>query len=140
MKTFAILAVSIVLVGILFCPMAMSAPSMPTDLQMVQPDPSLPKELSAFWGKWEGNDGYMDLFYIVEKIDNEKASLYIYRSRSIEGAGAGWFRYEGIVTKEGKKYKVSFRGAVSPIDLTLKAEDMLNVSSRTVNFRCKRVQ
>jgi hypothetical protein len=54
MKTFVISAVSVVLVSILFCPTAMSAPSMPADLQIVQPDPSLPKELSAFFGKWEG--------------------------------------------------------------------------------------
>ena len=54
MKTFVVLAVSIVLVSILFCPMAMAAPPMPNDVQMVEPDPSLPKELAAFCGKWEG--------------------------------------------------------------------------------------
>jgi len=139
MKTFAVLAVSIVLVGIFFCPMAMSAPTMPADLQIVQPDPSLPKELSAFFGKWEGSDGYMDLFFIVEKIDNEKASLYIYRSRAVEGAGSGWFRYEGIVVKEGKKYKVSYRGSVSPVDLTLKGE-YLNAYSPQWSARLKRVE
>jgi hypothetical protein len=35
MKTFVVLAVSIVLVSILFCPMAMAAPTMPADLQIV---------------------------------------------------------------------------------------------------------
>ncbi len=82
MKTFVVLAVSIVLVSILFCPMVMAAPSMPSDLQIVQPDPSLPKELSAFFGKWEGFSSLtsINLFLIVEKIDDEKASLYIWAS------------------------------------------------------------
>ena len=138
MKTIVVLAVSIVLVSILFCPMAMSAPSMPADLQMVEPDPSLPKELSAFFGKWEGGDGYAEYLFIVEKIDNEKASLYIYRSRPSETAGAGWFRYEGIAIKEGKKYKVSFRGSVGPVDLMLKG-DYLNMSTPQGTMRLRRV-
>jgi hypothetical protein len=80
MKTFVVLAVSIVLVSILFCPMVMAAPSMPADLQIVQPDPSLPKELSAFLGKWEGSNSMtsVNYFLIVEKIDEEKASLYMW--------------------------------------------------------------
>ena len=82
MKTFVLSAMSIVLVGIFFCPMVMAAPSMPADLQIVQPDPSLPKELSAFFGKWEGFSSLtsINLFLIVEKIDEEKASLYIWAS------------------------------------------------------------
>ncbi|HXX33043.1 MAG TPA: hypothetical protein VEM15_01085 [Thermodesulfobacteriota bacterium] len=81
MKRFVLLAISVALVGILFCPVVMSAPPMPDDLQIVQPDPSLPKELSAFWGKWEGEGrGRLDvgLFLIVQKIDQEKASLYLW--------------------------------------------------------------
>ncbi len=83
MKTFALLVVSIVLVSIFLCPMVMAAPSsMPSDLQMVQPDPSLPKELSVFFGKWEGTSSSTgtDFLLIVEKIDEEKASLYIWAS------------------------------------------------------------
>jgi hypothetical protein len=68
MKTFGV-AASIVLVSILFCPMVMAAPSMPDDVQIVQPDPLLSKELSAFLGKW---DRGIDLFIIIEKIDEEK--------------------------------------------------------------------
>ena len=69
-----------VLVSILFCPMVMTAPSMPDDVQIVQPDPSMPKELSAFLGKWEGSNSMtsVNYFLIVEKIDEEKASLYIW--------------------------------------------------------------
>ena len=78
MKTFVVSTVSVVLV-ILFCPMVIAAPSVPADVQMVQPEPSLPKELSAFFGKWEGTSSSTgtDFLLIVEKIDEEKASLYL---------------------------------------------------------------
>ncbi|MGD0919765.1 MAG: hypothetical protein ABSB22_25290 [Thermodesulfobacteriota bacterium] len=114
MKTFVALAVSIVLVSILFCPLAMAAPSMPNDVQMVQPDPSLPKEIAGFWGKWEGSDQTMELFIIVEKIDEEKASLYIWRSgykyepMQIQ-IPEGWERIEATVNKEYGKYELYFR-------------------------------
>ncbi|HYA93612.1 MAG TPA: hypothetical protein VEK32_19140 [Thermodesulfobacteriota bacterium] len=71
-----------VLVSIFFCPMAIAVPTMPADLQMVRPDPSLPKELAAFLGKWEWISNPAELFIIVEKIDKEKASLYVWRSGS----------------------------------------------------------
>jgi hypothetical protein len=107
MKTSAVLAVSIVLMSILFCPMAIAAPPMPDDLQVVEPDPSLPKELAGFWGKWEGSDPYMKLFLIVEKIDEEKASLYIWRS-GYSFVIPGWERIEAKVSKEYGKYKLWF--------------------------------
>jgi hypothetical protein len=107
MKTFVVLAVSIVLVSILFCPMVMAAPTMPADLQIVQPDPSLPKELAAFFGKWEGAAGAQQYFLIVEKIDEQKASLYVWRGGTwAEGTPLGWSRYEGIVIKRFGKYNL----------------------------------
>ena len=107
MKTFALLAVSIVLVSILFCPLAIAAPPMPNDVQMVQPHASLPKELAGFWGKWEGSDSVMKLFIIVEKIVKEKASLYIWRS-GFQQTPEGWERIEAKVSKESGKYKLSY--------------------------------
>ena len=127
MKTSVVSAVSTLLVGILFCPMVIAAPSMPSDLQMVQPDPSLPKELSAFFGKWEGT-GRMAYFLIVEKIDAEKANLCIWES-SYEGT-PGWARYEPQVIKEGKKYKLWYSGRYGSCELTLKGET-LNWSRRS---------
>ena len=106
-KTSAVLVASIVLASILFCPMAMAAPPMPDDLQMVEPDPSLPKELAGFWGKWEGSDARMNFFLIVEKIDEEKASLYIWRS-GYGPVAFGWERIEAKVSKEYGKYKLWF--------------------------------
>jgi len=89
MKTLVVLAVSIVMVSIFFCPMVMAAPSMPADLQMVQPDPSLPKELAAFWGKWQSIPYPENFFVIVEKIDEEKASLYVW-APGLEGTAPSW--------------------------------------------------
>jgi hypothetical protein len=121
MKTFVVLAGSIVLVSILFCPMVMAAPSMPADLQIVQPDPSLPKELSAFFGKWEGTSGPFQYFLIVEKIDQEKASLYVW-APGFETSVSSWERYEAQVIKEGRKYKLWYRGRQGSVEMTLKGE------------------
>jgi len=81
--------------------MAMAVPPMPNDVQMVQPDPSLPKELAGFWGKWEGSVGTQSFFLIIEKIDGERATGYIWRS--ITG---NWGRFEAKVAKERGKYKL----------------------------------
>src|SRR5512139_876195 len=107
MKTFVVLTVSVVLVGVLFCPLAMAAPPIPNDVQIVQPDPSLPKEISDFWGKWEGY-GQIQHFLIVEKIDEKKASLYHWQSGSYYQP-TGWTRYEAQVIIERGKYKLCFR-------------------------------
>jgi hypothetical protein len=122
MKTFVVLAVSIVLVSILFCPMVIAAPPMPDDVQIVQPDPSLPKEISAFWGKWAGTS-QLQYFLIVEKIDEEKASLYHWQSGSYY-LPTGWARYEAKVIKERGKYKLCFRDPFSYVELTLKGENL----------------
>ncbi len=132
MKTIVVLAVSVVLVSIFFCPMVMSAPSMPDDLQIVQPDPSLPKELSAFLGKWEGT-GRIQYFLIVEKIDEEKTSLYVWELLSTESASAPmWIRYEAQVIKERGKYKLLYRSRWGSCDLVLKGE-VLNWSRGSVS-------
>jgi hypothetical protein len=63
---------------------------------------SLPEELSAFFGKWEWTSAQVQVFLIVEKIDEEKARLYIWRGGSFwpEGTLMGWSRYEAKVIKE----------------------------------------
>jgi hypothetical protein len=55
MKTVTVFAISIMWLSFLFCPMVIAAPPMPNEIQIVQPDLSLPKELAAIWGKWEGS-------------------------------------------------------------------------------------
>ena len=111
---------SLILASILSCMVAIAAPPMPNDVQMTQPNPSLPKELTDFWGKWEGNlevSGRMEEFcLIVEKIDEEKATLYIYRR------DVGWLRYEAKVSKEKEQYKLSYLGRTGWNELILKGE------------------
>jgi len=139
MKTIVVSAVSIVLVSILSCPMLMAAPPMPDGLQIVQPDPSLPKELSAFFGKWEGA-GMISVFLIVEKIDEEKASIYLYRGPGgSPDLPTGWMQYEALVSKDRGKYKLSYPDRFGQVELTLKGES-LNYDSRMMGIRLKRVQ
>jgi hypothetical protein len=139
MKAIVALAVSIVLVGIFFCPMVSAFPTLPPDLQMVQPDPSLPKEISAFFGKWEGTGmGYFSL--IVEKIDEEKASLYVYYGTGWSpDVTVGWHRYEGLVSKDRGKYKLSYLGRYSAVEFRLKGESLI-YDSRMSSLRLKRVE
>jgi len=92
------------------------SPPIPSDLQIVQPDPSLPKELAAFFGKWEAKSGSLEFSLIVENIDEEKASLYTWSSRF------GWARHEAKVTNERGKYKLWFRGRTGVNELTLSGE------------------
>lgn len=118
MKLYIVM--SVILASILSCIVAIAAPPMPNDVQMVQPNPSLPKELADFWGKWEGNlevSGRVEEFcLIVEKIDEEKASLYIYRR------DVGWVRYDAKVSKDKGRYKLSYLGRAGWNELIRKGE------------------
>ncbi len=140
MKTCVVLAVSIVWVSILFCPLAMAAPPMPDDVQIVQPDPSLPKELSAFFGKWEGSDSFGEYFLIVEKIDEQKASLYFWRSTSLPLPGiiAGWQRFEGNVSKDRGKCILWRQGPAGLTEYMLRGK-YLNLSTPIGGVRLRRV-
>ena len=118
-----------VLVSILSCSMAIAFPTMPADLQIVQPDPSLPKELSAFFGNWEWISNPAEFFIIVEKIDEEKASLYIWRSGSWpQGTPMGWERIEAKVIKDRAKYKLSYLAPYGDVTYTLMGEDLIGYS------------
>ena len=113
MKIFAVLPVSIVLVGILFCPMVRAAPPIPDFVQIVAPDPSLPKELSAFFGKYEGFNNPFKYFVIVAQIDKEKAVLHIWRdcanSQSPMARFNGWETIDAQVFKERGEYQLWYR-------------------------------
>ena len=126
MKKIAILLgfiVLIVLVGWVTMSMTASGvPALPNDVQMVEPDSSLPKELTNFWGKWTGGafalarvTERLDFFVIVEKIDREKAVLYIWSSRV-----GKWVRTNAEVVEDGGKYRiryVPFPGRVNELSL-----------------------
>ena len=143
MKTFVVSVICIVLVSILFCPMVTATPPMPNDVQIVQPDPSLPKELLDFFGKWEGNGSGITVFLIVEKIDEEKATVHQY----ISGSNAmlqyllGWQRYEAKVDKERGKYTIWYTSPIAIVDLEVKSKGKyLNMVIRTLeSVRLSRV-
>ncbi len=141
MKTFVLLAVTIVLVSILFCSMAIAAPPMPKDVQMVEPDPSLPKELVGFWGKWEGSAGTQSFSLIIEKIGKEKATGYIWRSID----PVGWRRFEANVAKEQGKFTLYTYTRVPGtedrvrVDFALKGEYLDTSTLRGAGPRYKRV-
>ncbi len=128
MRAFAVLAVSIVLVSFLFFPVVMAAPPMPNDVQMVEPDPSLPKEIADFWGKWEGRGLFGPTLLIVEKIDKDKASLYEWSGG--EGhVSQSWNRWEAKVIKEYGKQKLWYKNTQFPfgspnVVYTLKGKDL----------------
>jgi len=111
MKIFVLSAISIVLVNILFCPMVMAAPPIPEEFQIVAPDPSLPKEISAFFGKYEGYNWPYKYFVIVAQIDKENAILYMHRDGSGTGTHfgkirTGWETINAQVFKERGKYQL----------------------------------
>ena len=143
MKTIVALAASIVLVSVLSCSMVRTVPSMPADLQMVEPDPSLPKELLAFCGKWELASGMYEVFVIVEKLDEQTASLYIWRGGSWpqgidKGTTMDWGRVEAKVIKERGKYKLYYQAYFGQVENSLKGKYLVS-SSRLGSSKFRRV-
>ncbi len=107
MKKIAVLTAMAVLIIFSFSfATVMAFPSLPNDLNIVQPDPSLPLELSAFLGKWSGRATIIskNFFLIIENIDDKEAFLRISED------GGVWETIKGEVSKFGKKYTISFRG------------------------------
>jgi hypothetical protein len=73
---------------------------------MVQPDPSLPKELSAFFGKWES----AEWFVIVAEVDNKHATLYSWSKDEARNFPyeRKWWQDIAKVNKVKDTYKLSF--------------------------------
>ncbi len=61
----------------------------------------------------------IQLFLIVEKIAEEKASLYVWHSVH------GWNRREANVTKESGKYKLWHIGNFGRNEITSKGEELV---------------
>ena len=67
----------------------------------------------------------------LEKIDEEKASLYIWRSCFWpETTPLGWMRYEAKVTKDRGKYKLWFYATLDNVEYNLKGEYLVTSSAR----------
>ena len=141
MKTFVVLAVSIVLVSILFCPIATAFPTLPADLNIVQPDPSLPKELAAFFGKWWFRYPDRETFVIVEKIDEEKASIYVWRQGSWpQGTPTDlWTKQEARVSIERGKYKLTYQSPLGESVFSMKGDHLASTNKQYGTFHLKRV-
>jgi len=118
-----VLLLAMVLVLMLLTPgVLLALPPIPTHVRITEPDPSLPKELTAFLGKWEATGrqpGSMAI--IVEKINEEKATLYISDSTS-------WNRREANVSKEQGKYKIWFHAQRGINEMSLKEDGSLTLS------------
>ena len=104
----------------------------PDSIQIVPPDPSLPKELTAFSGKWKGiwrgrdySSWALDAVLIVEKIEEEKA-VVIYCWGTAQGIEkGGWRRYRtATITKNDGKYVLSFGGEPRVFKFWLKGEKL----------------
>jgi len=115
MKRTTLLAVVILVFSFFLAATTMAFPPLPEDLNIVQPDPSLPKELAAFSGKWEGKAGLREFFLIVEKIDQEKATLRL-------PSGYGWETMPAHVVKEYGKWKIWFIGRRGVNELSLRGK------------------
>ncbi len=131
----------------LFSPTVIAAPPIPYELKMVQPDPSLPKGLAAFWGKWEGSgpDNYhqreVQFLVIIEKVTNEKATLFTWHSVN------GWVsRTEAKVVEEAGGYKLSYQSLLfhNTNEITLKGGELVFNARRSAEnawfkINCKQV-
>jgi len=76
------------------------------------------QSLLAFFGKWEGSSASVRYAVIVEKIDEEKASIYRYKT-ALGGEPAGWQRYEAKVAKERGKYILWYTERFGTAELTV---------------------
>ena len=98
-----VLFLAMVLVLMLLTPgVLLALPPIPTHVRITEPDPSLPKELTAFLGKWEATGRWAgSMAIIVEKLNEEKANLYMF-------SDGKWYRLVANVSKEREKYKKQY--------------------------------
>jgi hypothetical protein len=126
MKTSKPLTAGILGAIFLFSPLAIAAPPIPSEVQMVQPDSSLPKGLGSFWGNWEGRGidygqgKEIEFVLIFEKITEEKASLFTWHTVH------GWSpRREANVTKQGGEYKLFYKGQFGTNEMVLQGDELV---------------
>ena len=105
-------------------PATAAPPSIPDDVQMVRPDPSLPKDLAAFSGKGDGRGfdsakGQIQFFLIVENITKEMATLRVWHSVH------GWSRREAEVANESGKYKFRYKGPFGKNVITSAGDELV---------------
>jgi len=102
-----------------FATVAMAFPSLPDDLNIGQPDTSLPTELKAFVGKWERKTMYGEFFLVIEKIEQGKAILY-----TCSSVGGGWDRVVAEIVCEYGRWKIYFHGRAGLNILSLRGKKL----------------
>ncbi len=118
---------------------AVAFPALPDDLNIVQPDPSLPKELAGFLGKWKAQVGSTEMGVIISQIDSSTATLYLWRS----DWGSAWEKKECRVEKSSytKKYVIWFSGRFGQNEFSLRGGYLdLTAPSQSQNTTFTRVQ
>jgi hypothetical protein len=129
MKKSMILLAGVLIFGFLGAGTVMAFPPLPADLKMVEPDPALPKELAAFFGKWEGVGG--SFYCAIGKIDKEEGILYTWSKQY------NWESQKVKVENKKGKYQLWFRGRRGVNELELRGDylDLYVGASGTMRFR-----
>jgi dienelactone hydrolase len=125
---------------------AKGAPAIPSDIQIVQPDPSSPKGLSAFLGKWEATDSNgVTHLTIIENINEEKATVYAWWN-CCPGPDT-WQKYGYRVIKESPdKYTLVLHIVPTPrldtcgenVKILLEGSDLINTCPGYLKIRFHR--
>ena len=110
---------------------------LPSDINIIPPATDLPKELTAFSGKWTGTwGGRLDVILIVEQIDQTKA-MVVYAWKSKTGL-PGFYRRTARVTI-GKRPVLEFDGITQATTLEFQMNEDLKSLSGKWAFTGKRM-
>ncbi len=148
---FRLVGLIILMGGISGCATTSSTTSfpnipLPTDINIVTPDPNLPKEIQALSGKWAGTwehiSGSLDAILIVEKVDKQVAQvIYASGDNATWGVTRSWRREKGSVSYENGKVIVMLPSGIE-FWLTKEGDNILegrrNTPHGIVNIRLKR--
>ncbi len=127
-KVFSVMAIVAILSLAYICLAADPLPPVPPlpkkfkDIQIVKPDPSLPKEFADFIGEWEGAwkyEGALGMLTYGQEVRRVKIIMYEASTsgtiKLIYGIGAspfqggkGWRKYDAEISKDGEKMYFSF--------------------------------
>lgn len=110
MKASIIGVIFVMLIGVGYATSATKVP-LPPDINITEPDPSLPEEIQTLVGRWEGRwEGQMqrvdiDTILIVEKVSTNDAIVIFANGYSsfVPRFEARWRRLKALVVSEGGK-------------------------------------
>jgi hypothetical protein len=149
---FRFVGLIILMGGISGCATPSSTPSsskipLPFDINIVTPDPNLPKEIQALSGKWAGTwqhlSGSLDAMLIVEKVDQQTAQvIYASDDNAAWGVTKSWRREKASVSYENERVMVMLPSGIE-VWLTKGNDNILegrrNTPHGIVNIKMKKV-